>query len=82
VINSKKLKNLSEKLEAIDNIIGLLYSGGPVEMEFGGSMGVWKIVVSLSADATTNYDLSKEVAVAFEKFRGHLEREIKSLVRP
>ena len=82
MINSKKLKKLSEKLESLDNIIDLMNSGNPVSMEFSGNSGIYKIHVGLSAEARSHYDLSKEISKAFQTFRSHLEREVKSLVRP
>jgi hypothetical protein len=82
MINSKKLKTLTEKLSSLDNIIGILNSGSPVEMEFTGSSGVYKVRVHTSSDNTSSYDLSKDLSKSFTTMRGHVEREIRGLVRP
>lgn len=82
MINSKKLKKLSENLVELERIYGHLNSGGAVAIEVATSEGQSRITLTANIEDKAAYDLSCELSKAFEKYKNNIERQILSVVRP
>jgi hypothetical protein len=82
MVDSKKLKKLTDKLENVDTALGYLNSGTYCKLSIEGGGKVAEFGINLSPDSKAACDLSNQIGRALSVYRENLERQIKSAVRP